>query len=110
MAIGADQGGSIRLPASHCGIVGLKPTWGLVPYTGVISLEATIDHVGPMTRNVQDCAMLLQVIAGTDGIDDRQPPNMHLGIMKYGNEIQKHLRNPNLPLKDIKIGILEEGF
>ncbi|KAH7322004.1 amidase signature domain-containing protein [Rhexocercosporidium sp. MPI-PUGE-AT-0058] len=73
LAIGADQGGSIRLPSANCGVVGLKPTWGLVPYTGGINLEATIDHVGPMAENVQDCATLLEVIAGTDGIDDRQP-------------------------------------
>ena len=61
MALGGDQGGSIRLPASFCGIVGMKPTWGLVPYTGAMSLETTIDHVGPMTRTVKDCALLLQV-------------------------------------------------
>ena len=66
MAIGCDQGGSIRIPASTCGIVGLKPTWGLVPYTGIISLEATIDHAGPMARSVPDVAKLLQAIAGSD--------------------------------------------
>ena len=49
MAIGGDQGGSIRIPASYCGIYGMKPTYGLVPYTGVFPIEATIDHVGPMT-------------------------------------------------------------
>jgi amidase len=110
MSIGADQGGSIRLPSAHCGLVGLKPTWGLVPYTGVISLEATIDHAGPMTRNVPDCATLLQVIAGTDGIDDRQPYNMPHGSIKYGEEIRNHLSTPELPLKGIRIGVLEEGF
>ena len=61
MAIGTDQGGSIRLPASWCGIVGLKPTHGLVPYTGIMSLEATMDFAGPMTRTVKDCALLLEV-------------------------------------------------
>jgi amidase len=71
MSTGADQGGSIRLPSAHCGTVGLRSTWSLVPYTGVIRLEATIDHVGPMARSVPDCVTLLQVIAGTDGIDDR---------------------------------------
>lgn len=50
MGIGGDQGGSIRLPASKNGIVGLKPTFGLVPYTGIASFEATLDHTGPMTR------------------------------------------------------------
>ncbi|GJJ13432.1 hypothetical protein Clacol_007686 [Clathrus columnatus] len=72
MGIGADQGGSIRLPAAHVGIVGLKPTFGLVPYTGVVSNEFSIDHVGPMTRDVLTNALLLQAIAGVDGIDDRQ--------------------------------------
>lgn len=74
MALGGDQGGSIRIPASSCGIVGLKPTYGLVPYTGIISIVRSIDHVGPMTRNVVDCARLLTAIAGFDnGKDDRQP-------------------------------------
>lgn len=50
LAIGGDQGGSIRIPASKNGIVGMKPTHGLVPYTGVVSLEPTLDHVGPMSR------------------------------------------------------------
>src|SRR5215208_7564572 len=53
MAIGGDQGGSIRMPANHCGIVGLKPTFGLVPYTGIAPLEITIDVCGPMTANVR---------------------------------------------------------
>ena len=61
MAIGGDQGGSIRIPAASCGIVGLKPTFGLVPYTGIISIETTIDHAGPMTRTVYDAALLLEV-------------------------------------------------
>ena len=61
MALGGDQGGSIRMPAAACGIVGLKPTFGLVPYTGIISLELTLDHVGPMARTVYDTALLLEV-------------------------------------------------
>src|ERR1700735_5320999 len=72
MSIGGDQAGSIRLPASFCGIVGLKPTFGLVPYTGIAPLEMTIDACGPMTVNVCDNALLLEVIAGPDGIDSRQ--------------------------------------
>ncbi len=76
MALGGDQGGSIRIPSSSTGIVGLKPTYGLVPYTGIISIVRTIDHVGPMARNVSDCARLLTAIAGfDDGKDDRQPSN-----------------------------------
>ena len=61
MALGGDQGGSIRMPAAWCGIVGLKPTYSLVPYTGIIPIEQSIDHVGPMTRTVKDCALLLEV-------------------------------------------------
>ncbi len=72
MALGGDQGGSIRIPASWCGIVGLKPTHGLVPYTGIFPIEATLDHTGPMTRTVADAAALLEVLAGEDGLDPRQ--------------------------------------
>ena len=61
MAIGGDQGGSIRHPASWCGVVALKPTWGLVPYTGAVPIEITLDHLGPMARTVEDCALLLEV-------------------------------------------------
>ncbi|KAK7488434.1 hypothetical protein BaRGS_00020408, partial [Batillaria attramentaria] len=75
MAIGGDQGGSIRIPASFTGIVGLKPTYGLVPYTGASTLDPSIDHLGPMARTVSDCALLLEVIAGyDDGRDARQFP------------------------------------
>src|SRR5438270_13889240 len=72
LAIGGDQAGSIRIPASHCGIVGLKPTFGLVPYTGIAPLEITLDTCGPMTANVRDNALLLETIAGPDGLDSRQ--------------------------------------
>ena len=61
MALGGDQGGSIRIPSSWCGIVGLKPTYGLVPYTGIAAIEPSMDHVGPMAKTVKDCALLLQV-------------------------------------------------
>ncbi|MFO1056154.1 MAG: amidase family protein [Dongiaceae bacterium] len=72
MAIGGDQGGSIRIPAAFSGTCGMKPTHGLVPYTGVMPIEATIDHTGPITANVADSALLLEVIAGADGLDPRQ--------------------------------------
>ena len=61
MAIGGDQGGSIRIPACWCGIVGMKPTHGLVPYTGICPIEITLDHTGPMARTVTECAALLEV-------------------------------------------------
>jgi aspartyl-tRNA(Asn)/glutamyl-tRNA(Gln) amidotransferase subunit A len=65
-AIGTDTGGSIRLPSAYCGIVGLKPTYGLVSTSGVIPLSWSLDHLGPMTRTVMDAALMLQVIAGYD--------------------------------------------
>src|SRR5215468_207258 len=72
LALGGDQGGSIRIPSSFCGIVGHKPTHGLVPYTGAFPIENTIDHVGPITRTVRDAAVMLGVLAGPDGLDPRQ--------------------------------------
>jgi amidase len=71
MAIGGDQGGSIRIPASYCGIYGMKPTWGLVPYTGIMPIEIFVDHTGPMTATVKDNALMLEVLAGDDGYDPR---------------------------------------
>ncbi len=65
-ALGTDTGGSIRLPAAACGIVGLKPTYGRVSRAGVMPLSWSNDHVGPMARTVRDCALLLQVVAGRD--------------------------------------------
>ncbi|WP_131735663.1 amidase family protein [Actinomadura roseirufa] len=73
VAIGADQGGSIRVPASWCGVLGLKPTHGLVPCTGTVGIDHTVDHVGPLARTVEDLAAVLQVIAGRDPDDPRQP-------------------------------------
>lgn len=64
MALGGEQGCSIRAPAAYCGIVGLKPTYGLVPYTGIMPMELTIDHVGPMARTVYEAALLLEVCGG----------------------------------------------
>jgi aspartyl-tRNA(Asn)/glutamyl-tRNA(Gln) amidotransferase subunit A len=68
-ALGTDTGGSIRLPAACCGIVGLKPTYGRVSRAGVMALSWSLDHVGPMTRTVADCALMLSVIAGHDRLD-----------------------------------------
>ncbi len=69
MALGSDTGGSVRNPASCCGIVGLKPTYGLVSRRGVFPLSFTLDHVGPMTRTVADNALMLDAIAGHDPLD-----------------------------------------
>lgn len=108
MGIGADQGGSIRIPASLCGLVGFKATAGLVPYTGCVSNEATIDHVGPMTQNVYDCARLLEAIAGVDGLDDRQQAGTPFRdqLPKYSSLL---LETKNKGLNGIRIGILKEG-
>ncbi|MBW2267460.1 MAG: amidase [Deltaproteobacteria bacterium] len=100
MAIGGDQGGSIRIPASFCGIVGMKPTHGLVPYTGILSIDAHIDHTGPMTATVADNALLLEVIAGPDGIDPRQ-----LGV-----QTEAYTEALGRGAQGLRIGILEEGF
>ena len=100
MAIGGDQAGSIRIPASHCGIVGLKPTYGLVPYTGIAPLEITIDTCGPMTANVRDNALLLEVIAGPDGIDSRQ---RGVAAGRYGDALDGGVAG-------LRIGLVKEGF
>lgn len=100
MAIGADQAGSIRIPASFSGIVGLKPTYGLVPYTGVMGLDYTFDHVGPMARTVADVALLLEVIAGEDGIDGRQ---RNLRVDRYTEGLDRDV-------KGLRIGVVREAF
>lgn len=76
-ALGGDQGGSIRIPAAFCGVVGHKPTHGLVPYTGAFPIEFTIDHLGPITPTVMGAARMLNVLAGRDGFDPRQPADLN---------------------------------
>ena len=100
MAIGGDQGGSIRMPASFCGIYGMKPTHGLVPYTGVMPIEVTVDHVGPMTANVADNALLLEVIAGADGYDPRQ----------FDVRTQPYTAALGQGIRGLKIAVVREGF
>jgi amidase len=101
MAAGCDEGGSIRVPSAFCGIVGLKPTWGLVPFTGIFPIETTIDHVGPMARTVHDCALMLETLAGPDGLDPRQHASLqrqpYTALLKPGG-------------RGLRIGILQEGF
>jgi amidase len=100
MAIGGDQGGSIRMPASWCGVYGLKPTHGLVPYTGAFPIELTLDHLGPITRNVTDCAVMLEVIAGADGMDPRQ---RDIKTERYTKALAGDV-------SDLRIGVVDEGF
>lgn len=112
MSIGCDQAGSIRIPAASCGIVGLKPTWGLVPYTGIINLDAAIDHAGPMARTVRDCALLLKAIAGPDGWDDRQLLiDAEDERLDFVGAVDRVLAEPqNETLRGVRIGLLQEGF
>ena len=70
MAMGSDTGGSIRIPAAFCGTVGLKPTFGRVSRYGVMPLDFSLDHMGPLTRSVRDAALTLQALAGFDPRDE----------------------------------------
>lgn len=109
MAVGADQGGSIRIPAGWCGLFGLKPTFGLVPYTGVGSNEPTNDHAGPMTRTVLDNAALLRAMAGNDWIDDRSfGAPLPKDVPDYA-ALLKALPNAK-DLTGIKIGLIKESL
>lgn len=101
VAIGSDQGGSIRVPAAHCGVVGHKPTHGLIPYTGGIGLESSIDHAGPLARDVPTVAKTLSVLAGEDPVDPRQPRDVH--VEKYEDRVDDGV-------DDLSIGVLQEGF
>ncbi len=100
IALGGDQAGSIRIPASHSGVVGIKPTFGLVPYTCIMSIEATIDHAGPLTADVATNALALEVLAGDDGLDGRQ---RNVKTAPYCKELGQSVTG-------LKIGVIKEGF
>ena len=85
-ALGSDTGGSIRIPAACCGIVGLKPTWGRVSRAGVMPLSWSLDHLGPMTRTVRDAALLLRVMAGHD---PRDPTSSRRRVVDYVAELDR---------------------
>lgn len=96
-ALGSDTGGSIRVPAALCGVVGLKPTRGRVSLRGVIPLSWNLDHAGPMAREVQDAAMLLQIIAGYDPLDAY---STDIEVEDYLEEIQMGVRGWRIALAD----------
>src|SRR3954470_13248005 len=101
MALGGDQGGSIRIPAAFCGIYGMKPTHGLVPYSGIMPIELTLDHTGPMTATVEDNALLLEVLAGPDGLDPRQYSTAP--VPAYRDQMGGGI-------KGMRIALVKEGF
>ena len=100
MTLGTDEGGSVRHPASWCGVVGLKPTFGLVPYTGIVGGENTLDHVGPLARSVEQVARMLEVIAGKDPLDPKQgdiPTESYTDALDGG-------------VDGLRIGVVKESF
>ncbi|MBI2149753.1 MAG: amidase [Acidobacteria bacterium] len=118
-ALGTDTGGSIRIPASCCGIVGLKPTYGRVSNRGVIPMAWTLDHVGPMCKTVEDAAIMLSVIAGYDDLDSSSvnapvadyaravrtpPPKFRLGVPKTG--FFENLHPEIAKALDVALGVL----
>jgi aspartyl-tRNA(Asn)/glutamyl-tRNA(Gln) amidotransferase subunit A len=99
-AIGTDTGGSIRQPASFCGVVGMKPTYGRVSRYGLIAFASSLDQAGPMARNVQDTAMLLQIISGYD-------PKDTTSILK---EVPSYCEEMKKSVKNLRLGVPKEYF
>jgi aspartyl-tRNA(Asn)/glutamyl-tRNA(Gln) amidotransferase subunit A len=99
-ALGSDTGGSIRTPSSHCGVVGIKPTYGRVSRYGVVPLSWSLDHAGPMARSVEDCAILLQAIAGYDAKD---PASANLPVPTFQAEFKMGIRG-------LRIGVPRAGW
>jgi aspartyl-tRNA(Asn)/glutamyl-tRNA(Gln) amidotransferase subunit A len=96
-ALGTDTGGSIRLPASFCGAVGLKPTYGLVSRNGVVAMASSTDVIGPLTRTVDDAALVLDVMAGRDELDSTTIERQ-----------DSYFPVADLPLKGVKFGLIKE--
>jgi aspartyl-tRNA(Asn)/glutamyl-tRNA(Gln) amidotransferase subunit A len=110
-AIGSDTGGSIRIPSACCGVTGLKPTYGRVSCYGVIPLSWSLDHVGPIARSAEDCAILFDAIAGYDPRDSNSvsgppiSPSRHTAALIGGAEGRS-----SLSLQGLKLGIPQESF
>ncbi len=99
-AIGTDTGGSIRQPAAFCGVVGLKPTYGRVSRYGLVAFASSLDQAGPMTRTVEDAALLMDVIAGHDPRDATSAP---VPVPRYSESVVR-------PLAGLKLGLVREHF
>jgi len=100
MAMGSDTGGSIRIPASFCGVVGLKPTYGRVSRYGALPLGYTLDHMGPLTRSVRDAGAILNILAGSD---PRDPTSSRRPVENYVPELHPSLRG-------LRIGMPENFY
>lgn len=99
-ALGSDTGGSIRQPASHCGVVGLKPTYGRVSRFGLAAFASSLEQIGPITKDVRDCAILLQAICGFDKKDSTS----------VNKSVPDYTANLNKDIKGLKVGAPEEYF
>ncbi len=99
-ALGTDTGGSIRTPASYCGVVGLKPTYGLVSIRGIIPLVVSLDHCGPLTRTVADAALMLQALAGYDRLD----------IASVDHAPENYVAAAMAPVKGLRVGVARVPF
>jgi aspartyl-tRNA(Asn)/glutamyl-tRNA(Gln) amidotransferase subunit A len=99
-ALGTDTGGSIRTPSSYCSVVGLKPTYGLVSIRGIIPLVLSLDHCGPLTRSVEDAAMMLNVLAGYDRLD----------IASVEHPAEDYVAAMQQPVSGFRIGIARIPF
>jgi amidase len=103
ITFGTDQGGSIRLPAAWCGVLGLKPTFGLVPYTGIMSIDQSFDHAGPLARTAEHLALALQAVAGKHDSDPRQGWVM---VTDY----QKAVTGGESRLEGVTLGLVKESL
>jgi aspartyl-tRNA(Asn)/glutamyl-tRNA(Gln) amidotransferase subunit A len=98
--LGSDTGGSIRQPASFCGVVGLKPTYGRVSRYGLIAFASSLDHIGPFTNTVKDAALVLRTIAGRDPMDSTSAP---VPVPNYVSELET-------PVEGLRVGVAKEYF